>query len=90
MTVDRMRDLLEWLEEFADNLEDSEVPVPAHSSQDTDSERSTKVVSKSRKHSIYTHFRKRPKLRSLFANQNDKGSLQKTHWRSFILSRKVW
>ena len=39
-------------------------------------ERATKVVSKSRQHGIYTHFPKRPKMRSLPANQNDKGSLQ--------------
>ena len=51
-----LRDLLEWLEEFTDNLEDTEMPVPAHISQDSDSERLTKVVSKSRKHSIFIHF----------------------------------
>ena len=33
---------------------------------------------------------KRPKLRSLPANQNDKGSLQKTLWRSRTSCRKVW
>ena len=51
---DRMRDPPEWLEEFADNLEDTETPVPGHVSQDSDSERPTKVVEKSnlRKHSI--------------------------------------
>ena len=32
----------------------------------------------------------RPKLRSLLANQKDKGSLQKTHWRSSTSCRKVW
>ena len=53
---DRLRDLPEWLEAFTDNLEDSEVQVPAHSSQDSDSERSAKVVSKSRKCGIYTNF----------------------------------
>ena len=34
------------------------MPVPAQISQDSDSELPTKVVSKSRKHSIYTHFPK--------------------------------
>ena len=48
----------EWLEEFTDNPEDTELPAFAHSSQDSDSERPTKAVSKSRKHSIYTHFPK--------------------------------
>ena len=69
---DRMRDLLEWLEESTDNLKDTDVHVPVHMSQDSDSEPPTKVVSKSRKRSIETHFPKRPKLRSLLANQNDK------------------
>ena len=55
---DRLRDLPEWLEEFTDNLEDTELPAPAHISQDSDSERPTKVVSQSRKHSVYTHFPK--------------------------------
>ena len=32
------------------------MPAPAHISHDSDSERPTKVVSKSRKHCIYTHF----------------------------------
>ena len=52
---DRLRHLPEWLEEFADNLEDTEVHAPAHISQDSDSQRPAKVVSKSRKHSIYSH-----------------------------------
>ena len=49
---DRLRDLPEWLEEFTDNLEDTEVHAPAHISQDSDLERLTKV------HSMYTHFPK--------------------------------
>ena len=49
----RLRDLPEWLEQFTDYLEDTELHSPAHISQDSDSERPTKVVS--RKHSIYTH-----------------------------------
>ena len=53
-----MRDLPEWLEEFTDNLEDAETPVPAHVSQDSDSERPTKVVSTSMKYSIFAHFQK--------------------------------
>ena len=40
----RLRDLPEWLPEFTDNLEDAEVPAPAHMSHDSDSERPTKVV----------------------------------------------
>ena len=48
---DRLRDLPEWLEEFTDNPEDTEVHAPAHISQDSDSERSTKVGWTSRKQS---------------------------------------
>ena len=44
--------------EFTENLEDTEMPAPAHISQDSDSERRAKVVTKSRKHRIYTHFPK--------------------------------
>ena len=62
--------------------------APAHTSQDSDSEFPTKVVSKSRKHQYFHSLPKRPKLRRLFANQNDKGSLQKTHWRSSTSSKK--
>ena len=51
-SVERLRDLPEWLEEFTDNLEDTKVLAPAHISQDSDSERPTKVVSKSRRHSF--------------------------------------
>ena len=57
----RLRDPPEWLEEFTDNLGDKELPASAHSSQDSDSERPTKAVSKSRKRCVYTHF---PKDRS--------------------------
>ena len=41
---DRFRDLPEWLKEFADNLEDAEIPVPAHISQDSDSRRPMKAA----------------------------------------------
>ena len=36
------RDLPEWLEEFTENLDNTGVPAPAHSSQDSDSDRTTK------------------------------------------------
>ena len=56
----RSRDLPEWLEELTDNREDTELHAPAQFSQEADSERPAKVVSKSnsRKHSIYTHLQK--------------------------------
>ena len=50
----RLRDLPESLQEFTDNLEDAEVPAPANTSHDSESERPTEAAS--RKRSIYTHF----------------------------------
>ena len=40
---DRLRDLLEWSEEFTETLEDTEVPAFPHISHDSYSERPTKV-----------------------------------------------
>ena len=52
----RLRDLPEWLEEFTDNLEDTDVPAPANISRDSDSDRPAKVAA--RNHSIHAHFPK--------------------------------
>ena len=41
---ERLRDLPDWLEEFTHNLENTEMFVPAHISQDSDSEYPTRVV----------------------------------------------
>ena len=45
-----MHDFLEWLEKFTGNIEDTEVPAPAHNSQDLDSESLAKAAT--RKHSV--------------------------------------
>ena len=46
-TDDQMQGVPEWLEDFTENLDEPEIPVPAHISQeDSDSERPTKVVEK--------------------------------------------
>ena len=74
-TDDYLRYLPKWLEECTDNLEDTEVYASAHISQDSHSERPTKVLSKSRKHSIFCHFPKEWNLGSLLTSQNDKDSL---------------
>ena len=84
---DRLREFPEWLEEFTDNLADTELPASAHSSQDSASERPPKVVSKSRKHSIYSPF---PKDRNYDVCLRNKGSLQRTEWQSSTSGRKVW
>ena len=86
----RLWDLLEWLEEFTDNPDNAELRALAHISQDSDSELPTTVVSKWRKHSIYTHFPKDRNCEVCLRIKNDTGSLQKTHWRRSTSSRKVW
>ena len=57
---DLLGDLPQWLEEFTEHVVDEGVSVsldtPASTAHDSDSEPSRKVVS--RKHSIFTHFRK--------------------------------
>ena len=55
---DPLADLPFWLQDFTDNLEATVVHAPAHIAQDSDLEHPTKVVTKSRKHSIETHFPK--------------------------------
>ena len=69
MRDDRLRDLPERLEDVTDNLEDTEVHARAHSSQDTDSERPTKVALRIKEAQCLYSLPKRPKLRSLLANQ---------------------
>ena len=87
---DRLRDLPEWLEELKENLVDTDLPASAHVSQESDLEHPAKGATKSRKHSIYTHFPKDRKCDVCLEPKNDKGSLQKTHWRSSTSCRKVW
>ena len=74
----------EWLEQFTENLEDTEVLANADISHDSDPERPFRVAS--RKHGIFYSLPKRSKLRSMLANQEDKGSLQKTNWKFSTLS----
>ena len=71
------------LEEFTDNLEDTELHALRFR---TSYESGIKIQEAQYLFSLP----ERPKLRSLLANQNDKGSLQKTHWRSSTWNRKVW
>ena len=85
---DRLQDLLEWVEDFAENLEDTEVLAPAHISHDSDSERPAKVTP--RKHSIKIHFPEDGNCEVCLRITMTKGSLQKTYWRSSTSSRKVW
>ena len=54
---DALADLPEWLTKFKENLV-KELLAPANSSLESDLEHPTKVATKSRKHSIETHFPK--------------------------------
>ena len=100
-----MHDLPDWLQDFREKLVDESSPLeeprgnPAMlRSRDTSNSShlnlTTGVASKSG-----TRFGKAqcrhalsegPNLRYLLANQNYKGFLQKTHWRSSFSSRTLW
>ena len=85
---DPLADLPFRLEDFTDSLEPTEKHAPAHSSRESDLELLVEVAIKSRKHIIYSHS---PKDRNCdVCLRTNKGSLQKTHWRSSASSRKVW
>ena len=79
-------EILEWLQEFREILVDDEIPVHGDSHASSSHEASIEPTFKRRedlgKHSVETHFSQRPKLRDLQADQNYKGSVQKTQRRS--------
>ena len=87
--VNRLRDLPAWFQEFTKSRRNRSAGNRTHFSHDSDSERPTKVASKKR---IFCSLFERPKLRSLLANQNNKGSLQetRTRWLSSTLGRQIW
>ena len=84
-TGNRLRDFLEWSEEFTENLEDTEVLACTRTHF---SRLRFRTASQEAQH--FYSLPERSELLSMLANQNDKGSLQKTHWRSSTSSRKVW
>ena len=53
---DPLADLPDCLQDFTENLKETELHASAHSSVESDLEYPTTVTTKSRKHSIYTHF----------------------------------
>ena len=78
----------EWLEDFTENLQITEIPAAADISHDSDPERPTKGAS--RKHSIHTHFPKDQNCEVCKRTKTtDKGSLQKVTWRSSTPRRKM-
>ena len=84
----------EWLQEFRENLVDDEVPEHrdshASSSHEVFLEPSSKRLEDLGKHSVYTHFPKDRNCEICKKNQNYKGPVHKTQWRSRTSSRKVW
>ena len=83
----------EWLQEFRENLVDDENPLQGGPHASSSHEVSLEPTSKRRedlvKHSVYLYsFPYRPKLRDLQTDQNYKGPMQKTQWRSRTSSCK--
>ena len=64
--------------------------APAHSSQESDLEHPTKVGNEIKEALYLYSLPKRPKLRRLLEKPDNKGFLQKTHWRSSTSRRTVW
>ena len=76
----------EWLQEFRENLVDDEIPVHGDSHASSSHEVSLEPTFKRRedlgKHSVYTHFPKDRTCEICEKDQNYKGPMQKTQWRS--------
>ena len=89
-TKDPLADMPFWLEDFTDCLKVPEMPAPANSSRDVYSEHPPKVVTKSMKHNVYTHFPKNWNCDVCLRTKNYTGPVQKTHWRSCTSCRKCW
>ena len=83
----------EWLQEFREKLVDDRVPEHRDSHASSSHELSlepTSTRSKDLGKQYFYSFPKRPKLRDLSEDQNYKGPVQKTHWRSRTSCRKIW
>ena len=83
---DPLGDLPEWLEEFTDNPEDTEVPASANTSHDSDSGRPAKVAA--RKHGSYSHFPEDRNCEVCLRTKMSRAVCRKAHWRSSTSSRK--
>ena len=56
--TDPLADLPDWLKDVKENLKETKLHASAHSSPESDIEYPKTVATKSRKHSIFTHFLK--------------------------------
>ena len=82
----------EWLQEFREILVDDEIPLQGDShgrSSHKPSLEPTRSVDMG-KHSVYTHFPKDRNCEICKKDQNNKGPVQKTQWRSRTSCRKFW
>ena len=79
----RLRDLLEW-------LRSSQIISKPQKCQQSQTLLTIRNVLRKwyPGSTVFTHASQKIEMRSMFANQNDKGSLQRTHW--CASSRKVW
>ena len=85
---DRLRYLPEWLEEFhRKSRRCRRARTRTHFAR---LRFGTSCQSGTQEEQYFYSLPKSSKLRSMLANQDDKGSLQKTHWRSFTSSINVW
>ena len=84
-------EILEWLQEFRENLVDERVPEHRDSLASSSHGSSLEPTFKRREDlgCSYSHSQ-RPKLQDLPEDQNHKGPVQKTHWRSRTSGRKFW
>ena len=84
----------EWLQEFREILVDDEIPLQggshASSSREVSLEPTTKRREDLRKHSVHTHFPKDRNCEICKKDQNYKGPMQKTQWRSRTSCCEFW
>ena len=84
----RLRDLPEWLEEFGDNLSETEEPAAANLSPDSDSERPTEVAA--RKHSIEIHFPKDRNCEVCKRTKMTRALCRRRNGEALLRAEKVW
>ena len=84
-------DIPEWLQEFRENLVDDRVlehrDSLSSSSHEVSLEPTPTISEGLGKNNVYTHF---PEDRDLSEDQNYRGPVQKTQWRSRTSCRKIW
>ena len=86
---DRFRDLPERLEAFTDNLEGAEM-LACTRTHFSWPKFGTSYECGIKEAQYFLSLLQKSKLRSMLANHDDMGPLQKTHWQSSTSSRKVW